>query len=110
MLESIKRYKINSLMVVPPQLVLLCKVDLACYAIVRTNYVKYLQEPIVKNFDLSNIRMVLSAGSPLAGKAMIFLVATSWVKSDIPHHVGEILDQVIELLPQAYIGQAYGLN
>ncbi|PPQ88581.1 hypothetical protein CVT25_009961 [Psilocybe cyanescens] len=49
MLHSIERYKINSLMVVPPQVVLLSK------------------EPIVKKYDLSHIRTVLCSAAPLAG-------------------------------------------
>ncbi|KAH9477438.1 4-coumarate--CoA ligase-like 7 [Psilocybe cubensis] len=69
MLHSIDRYKINSLMVVPPQVVLLSK------------------EPIVKNYDLSHIRTVLCSAAPLAG---------------------ELYDQLIKLVPQATISQAYG--
>ncbi|KAJ7105403.1 phenylacetyl-CoA ligase [Mycena crocata] len=69
MLESIVRHKINQLMLVPPQVALLCK------------------EPIVKNYDLSAVQAVLCAGAPLS----------------------EGLNQkLINLLPNAHIGQAYG--
>lgn len=48
MLESIERHKINQLMLVPPQVVLLCK------------------EPIVRNYDLSSVRVILCAAAPLS--------------------------------------------
>ncbi|KAL4257832.1 hypothetical protein AB1N83_009460 [Pleurotus pulmonarius] len=69
MLNSIVRHKITSLMVVPPQVVLLCK------------------DPIVKNFDLSSVRVVLCAAAPLSE---------------------ELYEQLLQLMPQIYIGQAYG--
>ncbi|KAG9225433.1 hypothetical protein CCMSSC00406_0002936 [Pleurotus cornucopiae] len=69
MLKSIVRHKITSLMVVPPQVVLLCK------------------DPVVKNFDLSSVRVVLCAAAPLSE---------------------ELYDQLLQLMPQIYIGQAYG--
>ncbi|KAJ7187871.1 amp dependent CoA ligase [Mycena filopes] len=69
MLESIVRHKINQLMLVPPQVALLCK------------------DPIVKDYDLSTVRAVLCAGAPLSA---------------------ELNQQLIDLLPNAHIGQAYG--
>ncbi|KAF7357705.1 Acetyl-CoA synthetase-like protein [Mycena venus] len=69
MLKSIVRHKINQLMLVPPQVALLCK------------------EPVVKNYDLSAVRAVLCAGAPLSS---------------------ELNQQLIDLLPNAHIGQAYG--
>ncbi|KAK0222170.1 phenylacetyl-CoA ligase [Armillaria fumosa] len=69
MLQSIVKHRISSLMVVPPQVVLLCK------------------DPIVKNFDLSSVRVVLCAAAPLTA---------------------ELYDQLGQLLPNIYIGQAYG--
>ncbi|KAK0437127.1 phenylacetyl-CoA ligase [Desarmillaria tabescens] len=69
MLQSIVKYRISSLMVVPPQVVLLCK------------------DSIVKNFDLSSVRVVLCAAAPLTA---------------------ELYDQLGQLLPNIYIGQAYG--
>ncbi|KAF9016512.1 acetyl-CoA synthetase-like protein, partial [Hymenopellis radicata] len=69
MLQSIVRHKITSLMVVPPQVVLLCK------------------DPIVKQFDLSTVRVVLCAAAPLSA---------------------ELYEQLIQLMPDVYIGQAYG--
>ncbi|KAG7444137.1 phenylacetyl-CoA ligase [Guyanagaster necrorhizus] len=50
MLQSIVKYRISSLMVVPPQVVLLCK------------------NPIVNNFDLSSVRAVLCAAAPLTAE------------------------------------------
>ncbi|KAJ7091870.1 phenylacetyl-CoA ligase [Mycena belliarum] len=69
MLDSIVRHKVNQLMLVPPQVALLCK------------------ETIVQNYDLSAIRAVLCAGAPLSM---------------------ELNQQLIDLLPDAQIGQAYG--
>ncbi|KAK0460013.1 phenylacetyl-CoA ligase [Desarmillaria tabescens] len=69
MLQSIVKYRIASLMVVPPQVVLLCK------------------DPIVRKFDLSSVRVVLCAAAPLTA---------------------ELYDQLGQLLPNVYIGQAYG--
>ncbi|KAJ7141376.1 hypothetical protein C8R44DRAFT_245461 [Mycena epipterygia] len=69
MLESIVRHKITQLMLVPPQVALLCK------------------EPIVKSYDLSAVRAILCAGAPLSA---------------------ELNQQLINLLPHAHIGQAYG--
>ncbi|KAJ7654426.1 hypothetical protein DFH06DRAFT_993732, partial [Mycena polygramma] len=69
MLESIGRHKINQLMLVPPQVVLLCK------------------EPIVQNYDLSSVRVILCAAAPLSA---------------------DLNAQLINLFPKAHIGQAYG--
>ncbi|KAF9050881.1 phenylacetyl-CoA ligase [Hymenopellis radicata] len=69
MLRGIVQHKVTSLMVVPPQVVLLCK------------------DPIVKQFDLSSVRVVLCAAAPLSS---------------------ELYDQLLQLMPQVYIGQAYG--
>nr|BAR45485.1 long chain acyl-CoA synthetase [Gelatoporia subvermispora] len=55
MLKSIERYRINHLLVVPPQVVLLCK------------------HPAVKNFDLKCIRTILSGAAPLASETIIAL-------------------------------------
>ncbi|KIK51401.1 hypothetical protein GYMLUDRAFT_234109 [Collybiopsis luxurians FD-317 M1] len=68
-LESIRQYSVTHLMLVPPQVLLLCK------------------EPVIKDYDLSQIRMVLCAGSSLTA---------------------ELADQLYQLLPSAQIGQAYG--
>ncbi|KAJ6581581.1 hypothetical protein B0H19DRAFT_1115914 [Mycena capillaripes] len=48
MLESIGRHRINQLMLVPPQVVLLCK------------------ESIVQDYDLSSVRVILCAAAPLS--------------------------------------------
>ncbi|KAG7094090.1 hypothetical protein E1B28_007709 [Marasmius oreades] len=69
MLSSIVRHRITHLMIVPPQVVLLCK------------------DPIVKNYDLSGVRVVLCAASALPA---------------------ELYEQLSALLPHAHIGQAYG--
>ncbi|OCH88436.1 phenylacetyl-CoA ligase [Obba rivulosa] len=50
MLKSIEHYRINHLLVVPPQVILLCK------------------HPAVKNFDLSSVRSIISGAAPLAGE------------------------------------------
>ncbi|KIK54053.1 hypothetical protein GYMLUDRAFT_177879 [Collybiopsis luxurians FD-317 M1] len=68
-LESVRQYSVTHLMLVPPQVLLLCK------------------ELVVKDYDLSQIRMVLCAGSSLTA---------------------ELADQLYQLLPSAQIGQAYG--
>ncbi|KAJ7812607.1 phenylacetyl-CoA ligase [Mycena leptocephala] len=70
MLESIERHKINQLMLVPPQVVLLCK------------------EPIVRNYDLSSVRVILCAAAPLST---------------------DLNQQLISMFPEAHIGQAYGI-
>ncbi|KAF4565431.1 hypothetical protein EYR36_002002 [Pleurotus pulmonarius] len=86
MLNSIVRHKITSLMVVPPQVVLLCK------------------DPIVKNFDLSSVRVVLCAAAPLSGRAPLDVpLATPLI-----HSSEELYEQLLQLMPQIYIGQAYG--
>ncbi|KAL0062150.1 hypothetical protein AAF712_010992 [Marasmius tenuissimus] len=69
MLSSIVRHRITHLMIVPPQVVLLCK------------------DPIVKNYNLSGVRVVLCAASALPA---------------------ELYEQLSALLPHAHIGQAYG--
>ncbi|OCH94571.1 acetyl-CoA synthetase-like protein [Obba rivulosa] len=55
MLKSIERYQINHLLVVPPQIVLLCK------------------HPAVKNYNLKSIRTVMSGAAPLASETIIAL-------------------------------------
>lgn len=71
MLKSIVRHRITHLMLVPPQIILLCK------------------HPAVKNYDLSIIRFVMSGAAPLSG---------------------EINSHLFQLLPNAQIGQAYGMT
>ncbi|KAF9257524.1 amp dependent CoA ligase [Marasmius fiardii PR-910] len=71
MLKSIVRHRINHLMIVPPQAVLLCK------------------HPSVKKYDLSVIRTVVVGAAPLS------------------HEVNQ---QLFRLLPNAHIGQAYGMT
>ncbi|KAL0564658.1 hypothetical protein V5O48_017383 [Marasmius crinis-equi] len=58
MLESIVRHRITHLMIVPPQVVLLCK------------------DPVVKNYDLSGVRVVLCAGSALPGSTEVTGIAS----------------------------------
>ncbi|KAJ7103285.1 amp dependent CoA ligase [Mycena belliarum] len=48
-LESIAKYRITHLFLVPPQIVLLCK------------------HPAVKNYDLSHVKLVISGAAPLSG-------------------------------------------
>ncbi|KAJ7816593.1 hypothetical protein B0H14DRAFT_2521377 [Mycena olivaceomarginata] len=69
MLESIVRHKIAQLMLVPPQVVLLCK------------------EPTVHDYDLFSVRVILCAAAPLSA---------------------DINERLINLFPDAHIGQAYG--
>ncbi|KAJ7868233.1 hypothetical protein B0H14DRAFT_3585909, partial [Mycena olivaceomarginata] len=69
MLESIVRHKITRLMLVPPQVGLLCK------------------EPTVHDYDLSSVRVILCAAAPLSA---------------------DINERLINLFPDAHIGQAYG--
>ncbi|OSC99662.1 amp dependent CoA ligase [Trametes coccinea BRFM310] len=70
-LDNIQRYRITNLCVVPPMAVLLCK------------------HPAVKKYDLSSVRMLMSAAAPLSA---------------------ELTNQLSELLPNAWIGQAYGMT
>ncbi|CDO75538.1 hypothetical protein BN946_scf184776.g4 [Trametes cinnabarina] len=67
-LDDIQRYGITNLCVVPPMAVLLCK------------------HPAVKNYDLSSVRMLMSAAAPLSA---------------------ELTNRLSELFPNAWIGQAY---
>ncbi|KAF8073408.1 phenylacetyl-CoA ligase [Lyophyllum atratum] len=72
MLNSIVRHRISHLLLVPPQVILLCK------------------HPAVKNYDLRRyIRMIMCGAAPLS------------------HEVNQ---QLFELLPDAHIGQAYGMT
>ncbi|EKM79072.1 hypothetical protein AGABI1DRAFT_40522 [Agaricus bisporus var. burnettii JB137-S8] len=72
MLESIVRYKISHLLIVPPMVVLLCK------------------HPAVKNYDIrKSVRMIMSGAAPLSH---------------------ELNQQLFHMLPDAHIGQAYGMT
>ncbi|KAF8586732.1 phenylacetyl-CoA ligase [Ramaria rubella] len=71
MLQSIVRYKITHLMLVPPQVVLFCK------------------HPATKKYDLSSVRWVMVGAAPLSP---------------------EVTLQFQQVLPQAEIGQGYGMT
>jgi len=70
-LESVVRYRITHLLVVPPMLVLLCK------------------HPIVKNYDLTHVRLCSSGAAALSN---------------------EVIQQLFRVLPNAYISQGYGMT
>ncbi|KAI0672316.1 amp dependent CoA ligase [Trametes maxima] len=70
-LDSIQRYRITNLCLVPPMVVLLCK------------------HPAVKKYDLSSVRMLMSGAAPLSA---------------------ELTHQLAALLPNCWIGQAYGMT
>ncbi|KAI9462217.1 hypothetical protein HD554DRAFT_2206554 [Boletus coccyginus] len=70
-LQSISRHKITLLMLVPPQIVLLCK------------------HPATKEYDLSGIRYMICGAAPLSA---------------------DLMNQIVEVLPNAQIGQGYGLT
>ncbi|CAK5280617.1 unnamed protein product [Mycena citricolor] len=70
-LESIVKYKVNQLLLVPPQIVLLCK------------------HPASKKYDLSHVKLCSSGAAPLSG---------------------ELMNTVKKVLPNAAIGQGYGLT
>ncbi|KAF5323577.1 hypothetical protein D9611_005726 [Ephemerocybe angulata] len=70
-LDSIVRYRVTHLHLVPPQILLLCK------------------QRIVKNYDLSHVKYCMSGAAPLGG---------------------ELMRQVSEILPNASIGQGYGMT
>ncbi|KAH9903440.1 amp dependent CoA ligase [Cubamyces lactineus] len=70
-LDSIQRYRITHLYVVPPMVVLLCK------------------HPAVQKYDLSSVRMLICGAAPLSS---------------------ELMTQLIALLPDAWIGQLYGMT
>jgi acyl-CoA synthetase (AMP-forming)/AMP-acid ligase II len=70
-LKSVVRHRISHLLVVPPQVVLLCK------------------HPIVKQHDLSHVRFLLSGAAPLSG---------------------DLVNQLVEILPNCAIGQGYGMT
>ncbi|KAJ3556064.1 hypothetical protein NM688_g2238 [Phlebia brevispora] len=69
MLKSIERYRINHLFLVPPMMVLMCKVAFP--------------------FQSSFITMVMSGAAPLSA---------------------ELTRQFVEVLPQAHVGQGYGMT
>ncbi|KAI1786898.1 amp dependent CoA ligase [Ganoderma leucocontextum] len=71
MLNTIQRYRITHLCLVPPMIVLLCK------------------HPAVKKYDLSSIRMLMSGAAPLSS---------------------ELTSQLDSVLPDCWIGQAYGMT
>ncbi|KIJ06739.1 hypothetical protein PAXINDRAFT_140455 [Paxillus involutus ATCC 200175] len=68
-LKSIVRHRITHLMLVPPQVVLLCK------------------HPAVKEYDFSHVRYLTSGAAPLSR---------------------ELMERLIEIFPNASIGQSYG--
>ncbi|CAK5279834.1 unnamed protein product [Mycena citricolor] len=70
-LQSVVKYKISVLFVVPPQIVLLCK------------------HPATKDYDLSHVKLCCSGAAPLTGDLMVTLQA---------------------ILPNATIGQGYGMT
>ncbi|KAG1739568.1 hypothetical protein EDB19DRAFT_1635717 [Suillus lakei] len=70
-LKSIIRHRITHLMLVPPQIVVLCK------------------HPAVKSYDLSHVRYVTSGAAPLSR---------------------EVMEQLVEVFPNADLGQSYGLT
>ncbi|KAL5494986.1 hypothetical protein ACEPAI_448 [Sanghuangporus weigelae] len=70
-LRTVDRFKITHLLLVPPQIVLLCK------------------HPLVKKYDLSHIRYVISGAAPLSK---------------------ELTLQLVKILPNAEIGQGYGMT
>ncbi|TBU63558.1 amp dependent CoA ligase [Dichomitus squalens] len=71
MLDSIQRFRVTHLCLVPPMVVLLCK------------------HPAVKKYDLSSVRMLMSGAAPLSS---------------------ELTNQLAALLPDCWIGQAYGMT
>lgn len=70
-LRSIEKHRITHLTLVPPQIVLLCK------------------HPAVNDFDLSDIRFLISGAAPLSA---------------------ELVNQLMKVIPNAQIGQGYGLT
>ncbi|KIJ62741.1 hypothetical protein HYDPIDRAFT_114438 [Hydnomerulius pinastri MD-312] len=68
-LKSIARHRITHLMIVPPQVVLLCK------------------HPAVKEYDLTHVRYLTSGAAPLSR---------------------ELMERLVEIFPNAHIGQSYG--
>ncbi|KZT30741.1 amp dependent CoA ligase [Neolentinus lepideus HHB14362 ss-1] len=71
MLNSIVRFRITHLILVPPMLLLLCK------------------HPIVKKYDLSHVRVIMSGAAPLSQ---------------------EVIEQLAAVFPNRVIGQGYGLT
>ncbi|RDX52610.1 amp dependent CoA ligase [Lentinus brumalis] len=71
MLDSIQRYRITHLYIVPPMVVLLCK------------------HPAVKKYDLSSVRHLMSGAAPLSS---------------------ELMTQLMQVLPECWVGQAYGMT
>ncbi|KAG2140241.1 uncharacterized protein EDB93DRAFT_1089978 [Suillus bovinus] len=70
-LKSIIRHRITHLMLVPPQIVLLCK------------------HPAVKSYDFSHVRYITSGAAPLSR---------------------EVMEQLVQIFPNADLGQSYGLT
>ncbi|KAJ7145711.1 amp dependent CoA ligase [Mycena epipterygia] len=69
MLASIMKYKINQLSIVPPQVVML------------------LKDPVVPQYDLSTVRVIICAGAALSAS---------------------LTTELVKLFPRAQVGQTYG--
>ncbi|KAL0951462.1 hypothetical protein HGRIS_008150 [Hohenbuehelia grisea] len=70
-LDSIVRHRMTHLLLVPPQIVLLCK------------------HPAAKGIDFSHVKFCMSGAAPLSG---------------------DLVEQVVRLMPNARVGQGYGLT
>ncbi|KAG1784944.1 uncharacterized protein HD556DRAFT_1522138 [Suillus plorans] len=70
-LKSIIRHRITHLMLVPPQIVLLCK------------------HPAVKSYNFSHVRYITSGAAPMSR---------------------EVMEQLVQIFPNAALGQSYGLT
>jgi Acyl-CoA synthetases (AMP-forming)/AMP-acid ligases II len=71
---------------VPPQIVLLCKVEISTRKVLVMVLIA-TQHPAVRDYDLSHVKYCMSGAAPLSG---------------------ELIRQVTKILPNARIGQGYG--
>jgi acyl-CoA synthetase (AMP-forming)/AMP-acid ligase II len=88
LLDSISRYRITHLMIVPPMAVLFCKV-LDYFGHQVFSLTAHLQHPSVKKYDLSSIRLCMVAAAPMSA---------------------DLTEQLLQALPNIHLGQGYGLS
>ncbi|KAI0356902.1 acetyl-CoA synthetase-like protein [Trametes cingulata] len=88
MLESVQRYRVTHLYLVPPMALLMCKARPERPANVSRSCL--LQSPVTKNYDLSSVYFLMVGAAPVSA---------------------ELTEQLIRVLPQGcWIGQGYGMS
>jgi len=89
-LESIVQYRVTHLMLVKSTS-LRCLVHLidACLRVVPPIAVLLAKHPVTKKYDITHVRFLVCGGAPLPSG---------------------LYERIVELLPNAWVGQAYGLT